>query len=61
LAAAVLKQEPDEEMSNDQSEQQSGTMVLNVMSEFCRSLGEIPTYGMAGNRVEEEDELVVCI
>jgi U4/U6.U5 tri-snRNP-associated protein 1 len=32
---------------------------LNATSEFCRSLGEIPTYGQAGNREEEEDELMV--
>lgn len=35
-------------------------ITLNQTSEFCRSLGEIPTYGMAGNRREdEEDELLV--
>ena len=35
-------------------------IVLNSTSEFCRSLGEIPTYGQAGNRAEEEkDELLV--
>ena len=33
-------------------------IVLNATSEFCRSLGDIPSYGMAGNRDEEEDMMV---
>ena len=28
-------------------------IVLNSTSEFCRALGDIPTYGLAGNRDEE--------
>ncbi|XP_064262511.1 U4/U6.U5 tri-snRNP-associated protein 1 [Passer domesticus] len=34
-----------------------GSIVFNATSEFCRTLGEIPTYGLAGNR-EEQDELM---
>lgn len=30
--------------------------MLNSTAEFCRTLGDIPTYGKAGNREEEEDE-----
>ena len=30
-------------------------IILNSTSEFCRSLGEIPTYGQAGNREQDED------
>lgn len=33
-----------------------GAIVLNSTAEFCRTLGDIPTYGRAGNREEEEDE-----
>ncbi|XP_056365908.1 U4/U6.U5 tri-snRNP-associated protein 1-like [Oenanthe melanoleuca] len=33
------------------------SIVFNATSEFCRTLGEIPTYGMAGNR-PEQDELM---
>ena len=33
-------------------------IVLNSTSEFCRALGDIPTYGMAGNRIEDQDELM---
>lgn len=35
-----------------------GTIVLNSTAEFCRSLGDIPTYGKAGNRDEDEDLVV---
>lgn len=34
-----------------------GTIVLNSTAEFCRTLGDIPTYGLSGNR-EEEQELL---
>ncbi|XP_029655671.1 U4/U6.U5 tri-snRNP-associated protein 1-like [Octopus sinensis] len=30
-------------------------IILNATSEFCRALGDIPTYGLAGNRDEERD------
>ncbi len=33
-------------------------IVLNSTSEFCRTLGDIPTYGQAGNREEDEKELL---
>ncbi|XP_022087615.1 U4/U6.U5 tri-snRNP-associated protein 1-like [Acanthaster planci] len=33
-------------------------ITLNSTSEFCRTLGEIPTYGLAGNREEDEEELL---
>lgn len=36
-------------------------IVLNSTSEFCRTLGDIPTYGQAGNREEDEEELLVRI
>lgn len=35
-----------------------GNITLNSTAEFCRTLGDIPTYGRAGNRAEEEDLLV---
>lgn len=38
--------------------ERKGTIVFNATSEFCRTLGEIPTYGLAGNR-EEQEELMV--
>ncbi|XP_075555996.1 U4/U6.U5 tri-snRNP-associated protein 1 [Dermacentor variabilis] len=33
-------------------------IVLNSTAEFCRTLGDIPTYGMSGNREEEAEELL---
>ena len=47
-----MKKEPDSPSR--------ATIVLNATSEFCRALGDIPTYGQAGNREEiEKDELEV--
>jgi hypothetical protein len=37
------------------------SIVLNATSEFCRALGDIPTYGQAGNREEDKDELSLYI
>lgn len=46
-----VKKEPD-------SPSRQASIVLNATSEFCRALGDIPTYGQAGNREEiEKDEL----
>lgn len=36
-----------------------GSIVLNATAEFCRTLGDIPTYGQAGNREEDVQELLV--
>ncbi|XP_046564938.1 U4/U6.U5 tri-snRNP-associated protein 1-like [Haliotis rubra] len=33
-------------------------IVLNSISEFCRNLGEIPTYGLSGNREEDREEIM---
>lgn len=45
--------------ANTSQAQGSNKIVLNSTSEFCRSLGEIPTYGLAGNREEEREEIMV--
>ncbi|XP_041353215.1 U4/U6.U5 tri-snRNP-associated protein 1-like [Gigantopelta aegis] len=34
------------------------TIILNSTSEFCRNLGEIPTYGLSGNRDEKREEIM---
>ncbi|KAL7302708.1 U4/U6.U5 tri-snRNP-associated protein 1 [Trichogramma pretiosum] len=36
-------------------EDMSNNIVLNATAEFCRSLGEIPTYGQAGNRRDKPE------
>ncbi|CAG4961668.1 unnamed protein product [Parnassius apollo] len=41
-----VKEVKEEEMETESS----GTMVLDATAEFCRTLGDIPTYGLAGNR-----------
>lgn len=33
-------------------------IVFNATSEFCRTLGDIPTYGLSGNREDQEDIMV---
>lgn len=33
-------------------------IVFNATSEFCRTLGDIPTYGLSGNREDQEDLMV---
>ncbi|KAK2162666.1 hypothetical protein LSH36_94g05047 [Paralvinella palmiformis] len=58
LADTIVKQEPEEEVTSSELQGNSGTMVLNATSEFCRTLGEIPTYGVHGAKMEEEDELM---
>ncbi|XP_017880646.1 U4/U6.U5 tri-snRNP-associated protein 1 [Ceratina calcarata] len=49
----TIKQEP-----TGSEENQSGNIVLNATAEFCRTLGDIPTYGLAGNREENDQELM---
>uniref|UniRef100_A0A452U2H4 Spliceosome associated factor 1, recruiter of U4/U6.U5 tri-snRNP n=1 Tax=Ursus maritimus TaxID=29073 RepID=A0A452U2H4_URSMA len=39
----------------DEDPERKGAIVFNATSEFCRTLGEIPTYGLAGNREEQEE------
>jgi U4/U6.U5 tri-snRNP-associated protein 1 len=40
---------------------EGGSIVLNATAEFCRTLGDIPTYGLAGNRDEDAQELLVRV
>jgi len=41
---------------DDDADDGPTSIILNSTSEFCRSLGEVPTYGQAGNRLEDEEE-----
>ena len=45
---------------DDAPTQYRSSIELNSTSEFCRSLGEIPTLGLAGNRDDDDDEMSVC-
>ncbi|XP_043254047.1 U4/U6.U5 tri-snRNP-associated protein 1 [Colletes gigas] len=49
----TIKHEP-----SGSEDSQSGNIVLNATAEFCRTLGDIPTYGLAGNREENGQELM---
>ncbi|KAB0795301.1 hypothetical protein PPYR_12140 [Photinus pyralis] len=47
----LVKTEPKEESM------ELGNIVLNATAEFCRTLGDIPTYGKSGNREDSENLL----
>lgn len=51
LEVPEIKPEPINE------EVDAGNITLNATAEFCRTLGDIPTYGKSGNRDEAEDLL----
>ena len=55
-----MDDEDDDDSDSDRKDKKP-QIVLNSTSEFCRALGEIPTYGMAGNRTNEKDELLVSL
>ncbi|KAG1940533.1 U4/U6.U5 tri-snRNP-associated protein 1 [Pimephales promelas] len=44
------------EMAEDENDpDKKNNIVFNATSEFCRTLGDIPTYGLSGNREDQED------
>ncbi|KAG2469462.1 U4/U6.U5 tri-snRNP-associated protein 1 [Polypterus senegalus] len=43
------------ESSTSQDLEKKNNIVFNATSEFCRALGDIPTYGLSGNREDQED------
>ncbi len=45
---------------DDNDPDKKNNITFNATSEFCRTLGDIPTYGLSGNREDEED-IMVCI
>ncbi|XP_042862737.1 U4/U6.U5 tri-snRNP-associated protein 1-like [Penaeus japonicus] len=52
----VEQEEPEEdEMDVDAA---NLVMTLNTTDEFCRTLGDIPTYGLSGNRAEEDQSML---
>ncbi len=40
---------------DNDSDEKRNNIVFNATSEFCRTLGDIPTYGLSGNREDQED------
>lgn len=53
--ASLIKQEVDMDPSDAGP---SGSITLNATAEFCRTLGDIPTYGQAGNREDNQEFMV---
>uniref|UniRef100_A0A8C3SB56 Spliceosome associated factor 1, recruiter of U4/U6.U5 tri-snRNP n=1 Tax=Chelydra serpentina TaxID=8475 RepID=A0A8C3SB56_CHESE len=51
----VKKLETRRSREDDEELERKGAIVFNATSEFCRTLGEIPTYGLAGNREDQEE------
>ncbi|XP_055375657.1 U4/U6.U5 tri-snRNP-associated protein 1 [Condylostylus longicornis] len=57
----LLKPEIKEETPEDDQmtgTKESGFITLNATAEFCRTLGDIPTYGMSGNRDEDSNDMM---
>lgn len=48
----------DDENGSFDTRTRDGAMLLNATAEFCRTLGDIPTYGLAGNRDEDVNEMM---
>lgn len=55
---AEIKEEPEEIEDETSTISKDGNIVLNATAEFCRTLGDIPTYGMAGNRDEDISDMM---
>ncbi|XP_075425917.1 U4/U6.U5 tri-snRNP-associated protein 1 [Ascaphus truei] len=55
IAALVNRLDSHKSQDEDEDDDKKGSIVFNATSEFCRTLGEIPTYGLAGNREDQED------
>lgn len=51
--AEQIKMISKNEKNNDS--EKKNNIVFNATSEFCRTLGDIPTYGLSGNREDQED------
>ena len=52
MAGSVLER-------NSEGNTEGGYIVLNATAEFCHTLGDIPIYGLTGNRDEDVQELLV--
>ncbi|XP_053304354.1 U4/U6.U5 tri-snRNP-associated protein 1 [Spea bombifrons] len=55
VVSLVKRLESQSQDEDEDDDDKRGSIVFNATSEFCRTLGEIPTYGLAGNREDQED------
>ncbi|XP_050500074.1 U4/U6.U5 tri-snRNP-associated protein 1 isoform X2 [Diabrotica virgifera virgifera] len=53
IVADIIKTEIKAEQEEENLD--GSNIILNATAEFCRTLGDIPTYGKSGNREETED------
>ncbi|XP_050691964.1 U4/U6.U5 tri-snRNP-associated protein 1-like [Eriocheir sinensis] len=42
----------------EEEEEEDLLMTLNTTDEFCRTLGDLPTYGLSGNRAEDDQSML---
>lgn len=58
---ATIKPEVKSERNSDDEDADDGRenfITLNATAEFCRTLGDIPTYGMSGNREMDANDMM---
>lgn len=53
-----IKSENENDGAVDSEGNRDAHIILNATAEFCRTLGDIPTYGMAGNRDEDSNDMM---
>lgn len=59
IPAIEIKEEVKEEIEDGEGfDFMDNKIVLNETAEFCRTLGDIPTYGMAGNRETDLNDMM---
>lgn len=57
IGSSRIKSEVKTEDAEDES-QLGDHITLNATAEFCRTLGDIPTYGMSGNREVDANDMM---
>lgn len=53
-----VKMETESDDENGEAAFKDNNICLNATAEFCRTLGDIPTYGMSGNRDEDVNDMM---
>ncbi|XP_045599414.1 U4/U6.U5 tri-snRNP-associated protein 1 [Procambarus clarkii] len=57
----LLKEKPIKKEETEEVMEEDGAglvMTLNTTDEFCRTLGDLPTYGLSGNRADDEQTML---
>lgn len=57
-ANQTVKMETESDDENGETASKDNNICLNATAEFCRTLGDIPTYGMSGNRDEDAGDMM---